>query len=252
MSEQSSEPKKTATKKPSSRQNPRTVGPKKNDLIGVILIAIGLALIVGVGAYAYLKQNGSASVDVASQGTQPQEAPKSQIQPAQHEDKQPEQQTTQSACLGCSSRPQFIMPPLPDDSHLFKPTHPEIKGTWVTHLPDGIAEVIFAGSAFQVIYSGRSDSDFRKYTRGYYSFNQNTGVASLRPAYKLGPPDEPRDVVYQVLTLQYFDVILRRSEDGRSLYWLPPPEKVATKQIFPLMLYTGVQDHPFLKWDKVK
>ena len=256
MSEKAAVVKNPATKKPQSSAKARAVRSKKNDLIGVVVLAGGIGLLLGVGSYIYLKENakGRAAVTYVQPAAseKKEEVPPDKPDPKVAEQTQTEAEQAASACIGCSSGPQFIMPPLPDAAALSIPTHEEVKGRWTVELPDGVAVAVFSGQAFQIVYSGRSDSDFRKYARGYYSYDPASGVISLKPAHKLGPPKDVPGIVYQVLTYRYFDVILRKNAEGSSLYWQAPPETLASMQVFPLLLYTGLQKNPYLKWDKAQ
>lgn len=257
--------KSSATKKPQTRVKAPRVRSKKNELAGVVVLAAGTALFLGIGSYIFLKESSKGHSRVVMAATPAPSQKKEETPPAEEKEvvaadvspKVPEHTQTQaeeaaSACIGCSSGPQFIMPPLPDKSALFVPKHEELKGQWIAELPDGVARAVFSGLTFQVVYYGRSDSDFRKYVVGYYSYDSDSGVISLKPAYKLGPPENDPKIVYQVLTQRFFDVIVRRNEDGSSIYWQSPPETLASMQVFPLLLYTGLQQNPYLKWDRVR
>lgn len=265
MTERPEAEKKSATKKPQSRTKTQAVGSKKSELAGVVVLAAGAGLLLGIGSYIFLKESAKghapAVVSAVPEPSQAKEeapaADEKQVAVIESSPAVPEQTQTQaeeaaSACIGCSSGPQFIMPPLPDDSALFVPEHEQLKGQWTVELPDGVGQAVFTGMGFQIMYYGRSDSDFRKYVVGYYSYNTDSGVISLYPAYKLGPPENAPGIVYQVLTQRYYDVVLRRNEDGSSLYWQAPPDTLASMQVFPLLLYTGLQKNPYLKWDKVQ
>ncbi len=269
MPQQPDEDKKTAIKKTQlGKVSP--IATKKGDVAGVFVLAAGAAMLMGIGSYIFLKESaknpspvvlsepaaGQAKEEVSAQAEKPSVTEQGPLlketSPQVAEKTQTEAEQAVAACIGCSSGPQFIMPPLPEPSALFVPKHEELKGEWVVELPDGVARAVISGLSFQIVYYGRSDSDFRKYVVGYYSYNSDSGVISLKPAYKLDPPENDPKIVYQVLTQRYYDVILRRNEDGSSLYWQAPPETLASMQVFPLLLYTGLQQNPYLKWDRVR
>lgn len=159
---------------------------------------------------------------------------------------------TGEACIGCMSEPQMVLTARPDESSLRLPGGEDLRGRWVARMPDATAEAVFDQARFQIIYAGRAEGGIRRYARGYYSYDDATGVLSLKPAHKEPEPDPVPGVMYQVLTLRYFDVIVRTDSGTTFQYWTAPPEMLASRQIFPLLSFTGVEDNPYLVWEKVQ
>ncbi len=156
------------------------------------------------------------------------------------------------ACVGCMSEPQMLLTSRPDESKLRLPGVRDLRGRWVARMQDATAEAVFDQARFQIIYAGRDEGGIRRYVRGYYTFDESNGVMSLKPAHKEEEPESVPGVLYQVLTLRYFDVVVRTDSGATLQYWTAPPEMLPSRQIFPLLSFTGIEDNPYLVWEKVQ
>ncbi|MCB1591181.1 MAG: hypothetical protein KDI90_01895 [Alphaproteobacteria bacterium] len=161
------------------------------------------------------------------------------------------QTESEDACPGCMTSLRYVLPHRPDVRHLRVPKEVEIRGRWVANMPDAVVEAIFDHISFQIIYDANFEVGIRRYARGYYSYDDTTGVLSLKPAYKMDPPPPVPGIVFQVLTLRYYDVVLRTDAGASLQYWTAPPFNPRQRDIFPLLSFTGVQDDPYLVWQKM-
>lgn len=158
----------------------------------------------------------------------------------------------EEVCVGCMSEPQMLLTSRPDESKLRLAGVTDLRGRWVARMQDATAEAVFDQARFQIIYTGRHEGGIRRYVRGYYAFDESNGVISLKPAHKEEEPESVPGVFYQVLTLRYFDVIVRTDSGATFQYWTAPPDMLASRQIFPLLSFTGIEDNPYLVWEKVQ
>lgn len=251
----------SATKKTSFGPNrARKAAPRMRGS-DVFILAAGIVLFVAVVAFIagneMKKRSSSNQAKVESvakpapesssavESETPQTADRADAEASDSDD-------TGEACIGCMSQPQMVLTARPDESSLRLPGGEDLRGRWVARMPDATAEAVFDQARFQIIYAGRAEGGIRRYARGYYSYDDTTGVLSLKPAYKEPEPDPIPGVIYQVLTLRYFDVIVRTDSGAAFQYWTAPPEMLASRQIFPLLSFTGVEDNPYLVWEKVQ
>lgn len=154
---------------------------------------------------------------------------------------------------GCRSAPQMALPARPDEKALSFPGLQGLVGRWVARMPDALAEASFNGHIFEIVYSAKFEEGIRRYVRGYYSYDEESGVMSLKPAYKdMQNLPSVQGAVYQVLTLRNFEVLVRSDSGASFLYWTAHPVGTSSDQIFPLLAFTGVQENPYLVWERVK
>lgn len=253
-----------ATKKTSFGPNKARVGPVRRRGGDFLILTAGLGIFMAIafliGRHEFAKhQSGPDSAVAEVRSGEQADSARAEVAPivAAMQEKQKDdiavsETVPDDSCIGCMSEPVLALPLRPDESRLRFAGLTDVRGRWVARMPDATAEAIFDVNAFQIIYAGKSEGGIRRYVRGYYTYDEATGVMSLKPAYKEKEPDPVPGVVYQVLTLRYFDVIVRADSGASFLYWTAPPEMIASRQIFPLLSFTGVQDNPYLVWEKVR
>ncbi len=242
MSDSENSDQTTVTKKPSLEQKDTIVASKKNDLVGVLILSAGVALLLAVGAFIYMDRADAPPEQVSEVA---------EFDNQKQNDGQENEGSDNDDCPGCEV-PYPEMAALPNASKMVAPSVTDLSGRWTTSFKGSIAELVLAGQQFQIIYLSDPQSGFRKYARGYFSYNKNDSRITLMPAPKLGPPKDVPGITYQVLTLRYFDVVIKiDKEDGKTLYWMAPEEMLKSQRIHPLLLYTGNMDMPYLRWDKL-
>lgn len=256
----------SATKKTSFGPNRARKTPSQMRGSDVFILVAGIVLFIAVAAFIAgneIKKRASSNQAKVEMAAAPISESSSTLEPkasqnpgevaAEDEDgADSSSDDSGEACVGCMSEPQMLMASRPDESKLGFPGGENLRGRWVARMQDASAEAIFDQARFQIIYAGRNEGGIRRYVRGYYTFDASTGIMSLKPAYKEAEPEPLPGVIYQVLTLRYFDVIVRTDSGATFQYWTAPPEMLASRQIFPLLSFTGIEDNPYLVWEKVK
>jgi len=127
------------------------------------------------------------------------------------------------------------------------------KGRWVSMMGQNkIAELVFAGDQFEIIYTADPQGRMRKYSRGRFTYNPKKGVLNLRPSRADGEPAPIRGVTYSVLTMRAFDVEVKRQNGDDALYFIAEKETVLSKRVHPLFLYADYTGAPVLKFSKAQ
>lgn len=199
-------------------------------MTGIMILAMALACLAGVGTLAYYKFYRDAP-------------PESAATPAPAQDQ---------SCPGCSGNNNpVVRERLPESRDgLVKPSAAELQGTWTTQTNGGTAVIVFFKDAFRMTYTADKEGRLRQYSSGHFTYDAQSGVLRLMPGRDFPAPDPVPGVTYKILTLRHFDIVLLRQEGTPLLYWTPPEDMLASKRVHPLFFYDG-SGIPVLKWHEI-
>lgn len=128
-----------------------------------------------------------------------------------------------------------------------------IQGKWsVSFGASSIAQITLDEEEFEIIYTEDPKGALRKYSRGAFRYNEETGKLSLYPSREAGEPDAVAGVHYEVLTMRHYDVFLKKKEGVPALYFIAPAYTVPSKSFHPLFLHADYSGAPVLKFNPVK
>lgn len=205
----------------------------RSDLAGVMVLAIGLASLLGVGAYGvvkYMRQGAhKASLTVQSSGAAPGESY------IDYEKRRINEKL-----------PQAI-------NHLDKPSFASLKGSWVLKYgTNGVATLVLADNFFQLVTTTDKQGRLRQYSRGIVEYDQRYGKLRLIPTNEAGEPDPIKGVTYKVLTMRAYDVFVSMKKGDPALYLTPPEDQLVGRTFHPLFLQVDYKGAPVLKWVRAK
>lgn len=202
----------------------------KSDISGIMILALGVSAVLGVGIYATLKHFKNQEIQSGEINMQ------DGIEQAIVRDK------------------QVLAQKLPKNSQDM--THPdfnEIKGSWkLSFGTSGVAVIFIADNFFQLTVTTDSKGAVRQYSRGKVSYQLDTGKLSLIPTNDVGKPDSVKGVTYQIFTMRPYDVFVSREKNDPLLYFIAPQSDVAGKTFHPLFLYADYAGAPVLKWQRIE
>lgn len=221
--------------KPAKGQIPQRAGKEKNDLMGVMVLALGVSAFLGVGVYAgvkYLgKRNANAPVasEVRTDGMSEGEAMIVQKK-TEIEKKLPAQAASMAS-----------------------PSIQDISGTWRVSFGDGgIAVLFLTKDFFQLTLTTDKSGASRKYSRGVAVYDERYGNLRLIPTEDAGKPKEIKGVTYSVLTMRPYDVLVMQKKGDPALYFTALEVDLMAKTFHPLFLMVDYSGAPVLKWEKIE
>ena len=133
------------------------------------------------------------------------------------------------------------------------PLADELVGKWFTTFgASSIAELTMVNNNFELIYTSDSQGRIRKYSRGNYKYDEQSGKITLYPSKEAGKPKEIKGVGYKILTMRHYDIFISKKSDDYNLYFLAPEYEIASKNFHPLFLYADYEGAPVLKFSPVK
>ncbi len=200
------------------------------DLIGVGVLAIGVAAFLGVGYLAFAKW-GKGPEDVAANEASADEAA--------------------PVCVNCGSG-KLLKPaqPLPSKGRLARPKEGDLAGSWQADFGVSKAFIQISKGAFELIYTDDPRGRNRRYSRGRYDYDPKTGVLILKPKGDLGKPSGA-GIIYNILTMRQYGVDVFKDKRSGALYWKPAAIEDHNDQTHPLFLYTNRKEAT-IEWQKVR
>ncbi|PCI55499.1 MAG: hypothetical protein COB36_07710 [Alphaproteobacteria bacterium] len=124
-----------------------------------------------------------------------------------------------------------------------------LQGKWVSlFVHGGVVNLSFSDENFEIIYMKSSDSSVRKYSRGHYQYNEETGKITLYPSKDSGMPAPVADVYYKILTMRHYDIFILKMVDDVSLYFVAPEAEIPQKNYYPLFSYADYDGAPVLQF----
>lgn len=217
---------------PASRRG-AAVPKMTGDLLGVVILAIGVGAFIGMAYLGYARFFKPPSYN----------PPREQAETALAG----QQQETVSAaedCPTCGHDQREEQLPLPSERNLKIPSERDLEGSWQVDF--GYAKAFFQISkgAFQVIYA---TGGTRYYSRGTYVYDLKEGILTLTPNSELGAPETTPGVIYNVLTQREFAVQVAQDKKSDDLFWTGGKE--AKGPMHPLFLYTQTGDRA-IRWSR--
>ncbi|GJL85456.1 MAG: hypothetical protein DHS20C02_12310 [Micavibrio sp.] len=208
-------------------QSPVKFRKMTGDLIGVAVLAMGVAAVIGVGYLAYARFGGGEQekVDVAA--------------------------TEQHATAPNQNKTVAAKPDsLPSKSKLKTPKERDLAGSWQADFGANKAFLQISEGAFQLIYVRGKSGQTRKYSRGSYTYDADQGVLVLKPNRSLGKPDPVKGVRYKALTMRDYGVTVYKGKRNGALYWKPNVVMQGKKRkMHPLFKLTD-REEAAIKWEK--
>lgn len=203
---------------------------KPVDLTGVMVLALGVSAVLGVGIYASLKYFKTSESRVSVSASQ------DAIEQAIIRDK------------------QVLAQKLPKNAqNMAHPAFSQLKGSWkVSFGSSGVSVLFLADNLFQLTVTTDPRGAVRQYSRGNVIYEQETGKLSLIPSTQVGIPAPAKGVTYKVLTLRAYDVYVSQEKGDPSLYFIAPQKDVAGKTYHPLFLQADYSGAPVLKWQRIQ
>lgn len=201
------------------------------DLTGVMVLALGVSAVLGVGIYGaikYFKNRDAVSIVNAEPGNAIEEA------------------IARDAAVLAQK-----MPAKP--SEMMHPDFEALKGSWkLTYGVHGVAVLTVADDFFQITMTSDPTGAQRTYSRGFFEYTPQDGKLSLVPSPKAGEPEQITGVQYKSLTQRAYDVYLSQKQGDPALYFAAPQQDVAGKTYHPMFLFIDYNGAPVLKWEKVQ
>lgn len=206
---------------------------RKNDIgtktEGALFLAMSFFALLTVGILGYLKYSGMDQPPVlASAVVQEEIAPQAVLTPMQVK----------------------IQAKLPASRDVMvAPTADVLQGKWVSlFVHGGLVNLSFSGGSFEIIHMQALDSAVRKYSRGSYKYNEETGKITLYPSKDAGMPAPVAGVYYKILTMRPYDIFIAKMVEDVSLYFIAPEEKIISKDYYPLFSYADYGGAPVLQF----
>lgn len=142
---------------------------------------------------------------------------------------------------------------LPDDARgmVFPSSKTQIHGRWYTHIaPQGVVEVTFMPDSFEIIYVDSPDAKIRKYSKGQYSYDPQSGDLGLFPVRGTEPSEEYqyKGMRYEVLTMRNFQMRLLQKQGEAGFYMVAKERDLAGKNYHPLFFYEAYDGTPVFKF----
>lgn len=137
-------------------------------------------------------------------------------------------------------------------SEMFYPSEQAISGRWYSRIgSEGITEITFNGDEFELIYVSSAQSYVRKYSKGKFTYDQETGDLGLFPVKGEKPDANIKGVRYKILTMRRFHVMVSQKIGDPALYLVARERDVPGKNYHPLFLYDDFAGAPVLRFSPV-
>ncbi|HBR68324.1 MAG TPA: hypothetical protein DEA55_02995 [Rhodospirillaceae bacterium] len=239
------------------------LGRVKGDLIGVVVLAVGVAAMIGVSYLAYVRWYGGsqpeqqapedefAEMESPEEEMPPEENPEGAY-PDEESDIPPAEESGSESAAPPERTPEPAPIPekIPDQSTLALPSEKQLAGSWTANFGSDKAFLQISGNnAFQLIFTSGAEGGVRKYSRGMLTYDSSTGSLILQPDSALGEPKAVEGVTYKILTMRRYQVNLYKDKDESVIYWKPGTIEGRSDQVHPLFLFTNRQDSG-IKWTK--
>lgn len=241
------------------------LGRVRGDLIGVVVLAVGVAAMIGVSYLAYVRwysgsqpEQQAPEDEFAEMGAPEEEMPPEENPEGAHPAEESDVPTAEESGNESKSaapperapEPEPVPEKIPDQSTLALPSEKQLAGSWSANFGSDKAFLQISGNnAFQLIFTSGAEGGVRKYSRGMLTYDSSTGALILQPDSALGEPKPVDGVTYKILTMRRYQVNLYKDKDGSGIYWKPGTIEGRSDQIHPLFLFTNRQDSG-IKWTK--
>ncbi len=133
------------------------------------------------------------------------------------------------------------------------PAKNELQGKWhTTFNQTARANLTITEKNFELIYTDDPKTRKRKYSRGFYKYNEKTGEITLYPSKKYGKPAPIPGVTYKILTTRHFNIFISKEQESSTLYLTAPEHEIISKSFHPLFLYADYTGAPVLKFSPIQ
>lgn len=137
-------------------------------------------------------------------------------------------------------------------SDMFHPSEQAISGRWYSRVgSEGIAEITFTGDGFELVYVPTAQSFLRKYAKGKFTYDQETGLLGLLPVKGEKPNANIEGVKYKILTMRRFHMVVSQKTGDPALYLVARDRDIPGKNYHPLFLYDDYAGAPVLRFSPV-
>ncbi len=219
------------------QKNPVKFRKMTGDLIGVTVLAVGVAAVIGVGYLAYARFGG---------GEQEQSDIAASEQQSEQQDAEPNEKV---AAVRKSGKESTAPESLPSKRKLATPKEKELTGSWQADFGSTKAFLQMSDGAFQLIYVTNDSGSLRKYARGRYTYDADQGALVLLPKRSSGKPVPVKGVRYKILTMRDYAILVFREKRSGALYWKPGSLEERDDHIHPLFFLTD-REEATIKWKK--
>lgn len=124
----------------------------------------------------------------------------------------------------------------------------DIEGNWQSVSDEKLVFASFGRDRFQILFAESRNDFMRRYSAGRYSYDEKTGLLTMRPDRDETLGFKMPDMQIRTLTLREFSVRVIRDERNGALVWLPPDgEETLRGRLHPLFFMLQRMDS-FIGW----
>jgi len=207
------------------RRTPRRKGGAKQSLIGVFVLAVGLAAFVAVLYLGYVRvynapeQAGGEQAEQSAAGT-----------PA----------IEQSNTAGSQEERSQL--------RLNKASLPQMQGSWRTKYGAVTATLTLDDAeAFDLVLYLDAVGYERLVTKGTYTYDEENGIMRLKPSYDRPPKVEGANIA--PLTYRPYNIIVLRKAGNGNILWVPHVKEGHRDQVHPIFVKLAVKDE-YIEWSR--
>ena len=183
---------------------------KTGQFLSFIILTIGVAMILGVGYWAWsIYGADQSSEDVAQQEVV--SAPTSLIEPPQGA----------SVAVGANA----------------------LNGRWVS--AKARSYLAMRNNQYEVIFFEDDSGESRLYSRGAYSYDAAASILTLTPDPRMGEPPARGGELYSILTMRPYKISVSANEGGEMI-WLAFGTQGERDQFHPLFTYQDDRKAPVI------
>lgn len=200
---------------------------------GALFLALSSAALLTLGVLGYLKFSDMDKMDVS--------APTSAVE-------------VTGALASPTVMQEKIRAKLPAArDEMVVPLRAALQGKWMALFGHGgVVHLNISDDTFEVIYMQTPQSAMRKYSRGFYEYDERMGKITLSPSRAAVMPAPVAGVYYKILTMRPYDIFISKLQDDVSLYFIAPESEIITKNYYPLFSYADFDGAPVLQFSPMQ
>ncbi|MCK5374867.1 MAG: hypothetical protein KAJ40_06240 [Alphaproteobacteria bacterium] len=141
-----------------------------------------------------------------------------------------------------------------DEDGMNHPDAVKLYGRWYTKIAtEGIAEITFMSDGYELIYVDSPNSRVRKYSKGRYTYDSQTGYLGLFPQRdaQLSALYKNEVLRYKVMTMRNYQMIVLQKPGESTFYMIAHERDLAGKNYHPLFMYEAYENVPVLEFEPV-
>lgn len=140
-----------------------------------------------------------------------------------------------------------------EKAKIIRPSAVAIEGDWQSKKNGSTISLSLSDDGiFEITLSVENEEDVIRYVYGDYTYDEKKGILTLVPNAKVGRPDPVPGKIFKVLTKESFDILNFKKQYSSKIFWMPPRDKIATRNIHPLFYFSGGEKNPVLIWEPVE